>query len=141
MKKALGCGGGTFAERAGRAAVLWCSFTTVQGLTGFDLETFLAVVERSHKWQCPTSMKNATVHELQVDAFTQHILHQLKVPPSRSPHAQTLHPGDLTQSCKGGALPSVGLLVLVLLHVVLCNTFQPAEGREGNLILWSHPTR
>ena len=71
---------------------LWCSFTTVRGVTAFDLETFLAVVQRSRKWQCPTSMRNATVHELQIDTFTQRILEQLKVPPvhTRAPTPRSM---------------------------------------------------
>ena len=72
--------------------MVWCRFNTVLGVTAFDLETFLSVVERSHKWQCPTSMKNATVYELQIDTFTQRILAQLKV---CAPHGM---PGSRAQS-------------------------------------------
>ena len=54
-------------------------FNTVPGVTAFDLENYLSVVERSHKWQCPTSMKNASVYELQIDTFTQRILALLQV--------------------------------------------------------------
>jgi len=54
-------------------------FQPVSGLAAFDLDTFLAMAQRSRKWQCPTSGFNGTVHDVQVDAFTDRILAQLKV--------------------------------------------------------------
>lgn len=56
-----------------------CRFKPVSGLAAFDLDTFLAMTHRSRKWQCPTSGFNGTVHDVQVDAFIQRILQQLKV--------------------------------------------------------------
>ena len=37
------------------------------------------MAQRSRKWQCPTSGFNGTVHDVQVDAFMDRILRQLKV--------------------------------------------------------------
>jgi len=54
-------------------------FQPVSGLAAFDLDTFLAMAQRSRKWQCPTSGFNGTVHDVQVDAFMDRILAQLKV--------------------------------------------------------------
>lgn len=55
-------------------------FASVGGLNAFDLDTFLDVVQRSRKWQCPHSMRNLPVQQLLVDAYLSHILARLKVP-------------------------------------------------------------
>ncbi|EIE20885.1 hypothetical protein COCSUDRAFT_48449 [Coccomyxa subellipsoidea C-169] len=53
-------------------------FASVGGLNAFDLDTFLDVVQRSRKWQCPHSMRNLPVQQLMVDAYLSHILARLK---------------------------------------------------------------
>ncbi|CAL8467896.1 g7434 [Coccomyxa elongata] len=53
-------------------------FASVGGLNAFDLDTFLDVVQRSRKWQCPHSMRNLPVQQLLVDAYLSHILARLK---------------------------------------------------------------
>jgi hypothetical protein len=64
----------------------------VSGLAAFDLDTFLEMVQRSRKWQCPTSGFNGTVHDVQVDAFIDRILQQLKVRrPQPSVKSQTVN--------------------------------------------------
>ena len=55
-------------------------FASVGGLNAFDLDTFLDVVQRSRKWQCPHSMRNLPVQQLLVDAYLSHILARLEVP-------------------------------------------------------------
>jgi hypothetical protein len=54
-------------------------FASVGGLNAFDLDTFLDVVQRSRKWQCPHSMRNLPVQQLAVDGYLSHILSRLKV--------------------------------------------------------------
>lgn len=41
-------------------------FSDTEGLTAFDLEPFLSMAQRTRKWQDPHSMKNSSVHRLQV---------------------------------------------------------------------------
>ncbi|KAK9909295.1 hypothetical protein WJX75_000109 [Coccomyxa subellipsoidea] len=53
-------------------------FASVGGLNAFDLDTFLDVVQRSRKWQCPHSMRNLPVQQLAVDGYLSHILSRLK---------------------------------------------------------------
>ena len=69
----------------------------MSGLAAFDLDTFLEMVQRSRKWQCPTSGFNGTVHDVQVDAFIDRILQQLKVQrdPSELLHRPSYGPGTL----------------------------------------------
>jgi len=49
-------------------------FVGVPGLSCFDLDTFLAMTERSRKWQCPHSMRNTTIRELHADTFVSRLL-------------------------------------------------------------------
>lgn len=55
-------------------------FAAVGGLNAFDLDTFLDLVQRSRKWQCPHSMRNLPVQQLLVDGYLSHILSRLQVP-------------------------------------------------------------
>lgn len=54
-------------------------FASVGGLNAFDLDTFMDVVERTRKWQCPHSMRSLPVQELMVDGFLSCILSRLEV--------------------------------------------------------------
>lgn len=49
------------------------------GLGCFDLDTYLNMVERSRKWQCPHSMRNVTIHQLHMDTYAMRLLEFLKV--------------------------------------------------------------
>lgn len=60
-------------------------FRGVPGLACFDLDTFLNMAKRSHKWQCPHSMRNMVVVDLQVDTYVSRLLAFLKVPPQGPP--------------------------------------------------------
>eukprot|EP00798_Chlamydomonas_sp_ICE-L_P025202 gene25202-10843_t len=53
-------------------------FSDVKGVACFDLDGFLSLVERSRKWQCPHSMLDFCVENLQVDSYTRCILHHLQ---------------------------------------------------------------
>ena len=55
-------------------------FVGVPGLTAFDLETFLGMVKRSKKWQCPHSMRNLPVQDLMIDGYLSRVLPRLQVP-------------------------------------------------------------
>ena len=54
-------------------------FAGVGGLTAFDLDTFLGMVKRSKKWQCPHSMRNLPVQDLMIDGYLSRILPRLQV--------------------------------------------------------------
>ena len=54
-------------------------FVGVPGLTAFDLETFLGMVKRSKKWQCPHSMRNLPVQDLMIDGYLSRVLPRLQV--------------------------------------------------------------
>lgn len=54
-------------------------FVGVPGLTAFDLETFLDMVKRSKKWQCPHSMRNLPVQDLMIDGYLSQVLPRLQV--------------------------------------------------------------
>ena len=54
-------------------------FVGVPGLTAFDLETFLGMVKRSKKWQCPHSMRNLPVQDLMLDGYLSRVLPRLQV--------------------------------------------------------------
>ncbi len=41
-------------------------FHDASGLQCFDLDTFLSMVERSRKWQDPTTLRNSTLPQLKV---------------------------------------------------------------------------
>lgn len=56
-----------------------CRFRSVSGMAAFDLDTFLSMAQRSRKWQCPHSMRNFSVHELQTDTWVQGVLRGLLV--------------------------------------------------------------
>ncbi len=60
-------------------------FRGVPGLACFDLDTFLNMAKRSHKWQCPHSMRNMVVVDLQVDTYVSRLLAFLKVRPMARP--------------------------------------------------------
>ena len=55
------------------------------GLACFDLDTFLNMTRRSHKWQCPHSMRNMVITDLQVDTYVSRLLAFLKVRPLACP--------------------------------------------------------
>ena len=54
-------------------------FAGVGGLTAFDLDTFLGMVKRSKKWQCPHSMRNLPMQDLMIDGYLSRILPRLQV--------------------------------------------------------------
>eukprot|EP00191_Tetraselmis_sp_GSL018_P003780 CAMPEP_0177597016 /NCGR_PEP_ID=MMETSP0419_2-20121207/11466_1 /TAXON_ID=582737 /ORGANISM="Tetraselmis sp., Strain GSL018" /LENGTH=857 /DNA_ID=CAMNT_0019089117 /DNA_START=251 /DNA_END=2821 /DNA_ORIENTATION=- len=56
-------------------------FRNVSGLSVFDLEAFLNMAHRTGKWQCPQTMKNSTVENLQVDAYVERVLAAVKDTP------------------------------------------------------------
>ncbi|KAK9817204.1 hypothetical protein WJX72_011055 [[Myrmecia] bisecta] len=56
-------------------------FHGVAGLGTFDLDTFLCMAERSRKWQCPHSLRNLSVHELQTDVYVARLLTCLQASP------------------------------------------------------------
>lgn len=73
------------------------------GLGCFDLDTYLSMVERSRKWQCPHSMRNVTIRELHVDTYATRLLEFLKVrscpyPSATSPTAPHRHTWSFWQS-------------------------------------------
>jgi len=49
-------------------------FIDASGLQAFDLDSFLSLAQRNRKWQDPTTLKNSTVRQLQVDTYIQKIL-------------------------------------------------------------------
>lgn len=49
-------------------------FSDASGLQPFDLDTYLSMVERNRKWQDPTTLKNSTVKQLEIDTYFQHVL-------------------------------------------------------------------
>lgn len=53
-------------------------FSEVKGLVSFDLDAFLELAQKTRKWQCPHSMKNSSVQNLQLDSYTKRILQQLE---------------------------------------------------------------
>jgi len=56
-------------------------FTDVSGINVFDLDAFLVMVQRSHKWQCPHTMRNSCVEFLQVDSYLERVLEVIKDEP------------------------------------------------------------
>ena len=64
---------------SGSRVVTPARFQGTNGLLAFDLDTFLGMVKRTRKWQCPHSMRHTRVQELQKDTFVSHILQGLKV--------------------------------------------------------------
>lgn len=56
-------------------------FLGTNGLVAFDLDTFLGMVKRTRKWQCPHSMRHTRVQELQCDAYVARILKSLQASP------------------------------------------------------------
>lgn len=54
-------------------------FKGTNGLASFDLDAFLAMAQRSRKWQCPHSMRHSRVQDLQIDGFIAAILKALEV--------------------------------------------------------------
>lgn len=53
-------------------------FRGTNGLASFDLDAFMAMAQRSRKWQCPHSMRHSRVQDLQIDGFVTAILAALK---------------------------------------------------------------
>lgn len=63
---------------SGLRMVVPARFKDASGLQAFDLDSFLSVVEQNRKWQDPSTLKNSTIHHLQVDIYIQTILELLK---------------------------------------------------------------
>ncbi|KAI3425891.1 hypothetical protein D9Q98_007864 [Chlorella vulgaris] len=57
-------------------------FRDASGLQAFDLDSLLSMAQRNRKWQDPTTLKNSTVEQLQVDSFTQQVLQCLQSRPA-----------------------------------------------------------
>eukprot|EP00193_Tetraselmis_chui_P000747 CAMPEP_0177758088 /NCGR_PEP_ID=MMETSP0491_2-20121128/4001_1 /TAXON_ID=63592 /ORGANISM="Tetraselmis chuii, Strain PLY429" /LENGTH=724 /DNA_ID=CAMNT_0019273805 /DNA_START=584 /DNA_END=2758 /DNA_ORIENTATION=+ len=53
-------------------------FSDVSGLSVFDLDAFLDVAQKTFKWQCPQTMKNSSIENLQIDSYTERILQMLE---------------------------------------------------------------
>ena len=69
---------------SGARVVSPARFLGTNGLVAFDLDTFLGMVKRTRKWQCPHSMRHTRVQELQFDTYVARILQSLQAsPPSR----------------------------------------------------------
>jgi hypothetical protein len=49
-------------------------FSNASGLQAFDLDSFLSLAQRNRKWQDPTTLKNSTIRQLQVDTYTKRVL-------------------------------------------------------------------
>ena len=49
-------------------------FTDASGLQAFDLDSFLSLAQRHRKWQDPTTLKNSTIRQLQIDEYMTHVL-------------------------------------------------------------------
>eukprot|EP00873_Tetraselmis_striata_P015353 jgi/Tetstr1/435617/TSEL_024519.t1 len=49
-------------------------FADVSGLNVFDLDAFLDMAQKTYKWQCPQTMKNSSIEQLQVDAYIERAL-------------------------------------------------------------------
>jgi hypothetical protein len=49
-------------------------FINASGLQAFDLDSFLSLAQRNRKWQDPTTLKNSTVRQLQVDTYMKIVL-------------------------------------------------------------------
>lgn len=59
---------------SGQRMTVPARFTDASGLQAFDLDSFLFLAQRNRKWQDPTTLKNSTVRQLQVDCFMEKVL-------------------------------------------------------------------
>ena len=69
---------------SGARVVTPARFQGTNGLVAFDLETFIGMVKRTRKWQCPHSMRHTRVQELQTDTYVAQILQSLQAKPSET---------------------------------------------------------
>lgn len=63
---------------SGLRMVVPARFKDASGLQSFDLDSFLSVVEQNRKWQDPSTLKNSSIRQLQIDVFMQKILEILE---------------------------------------------------------------
>lgn len=56
-------------------------FENASGPQAFDLDSYLSMAELNRKWQDPTTLKNSTIHELLLDAYSAKILKTLESTP------------------------------------------------------------